>query len=58
MNEVAIVFTKEQIETLRDICTFYRSITDKSGVDEKVQEIQKILIKETWKFENDLPTVP
>ena len=53
MNEVEIILTKEQIEILREVCTFYRSITDKYGVNEKVQEIQKILIKETWKFEND-----
>ena len=53
MDKVAILFTEEQIKILREVCTFYRSSTDKSGVDEKVQEIQKILIKETWKFEND-----
>jgi len=57
MTDTTITFTKEQIETLCLVCTFYRSAMDKhsfaeSDVD-KVKELQTILIKKRREFEND-----
>jgi hypothetical protein len=57
MTDATITFTKEQIETLCLVCSFYRSAMDKhsfaeSDVD-KVKELQTLLIKKRREFEND-----
>jgi hypothetical protein len=55
MTDTTITFTKEQIETLCLVCTFYRSAMDKHSFAEndvdKVRELQIILIKKRREFE-------
>jgi len=57
MTNTTITFTKEQIETLCLVCSFYRSAMDKhsfaeSNID-KVKKLQVFLIKERRKFEGN-----
>jgi hypothetical protein len=57
MTDTTITFTKEQIETLCLVCSFYRSAMDKHSFAEsdvnKVKELQTFLIKKRREFEND-----
>ena len=57
MIDTTITFTKEQIETLCLVCSFYRSAMDKhsfaKGDVDKVKELQTILIKKRREFENE-----
>jgi hypothetical protein len=57
MTDTTITFTKEQIETLCLVCTFYRSAMDIHSFAEndvnKVRELQIILIKKRREFEDD-----
>jgi hypothetical protein len=57
MTDATIAFTKEQIETLCLVCSFYRSAMDKhsfaeSNID-KVKKLQVFLIEERRKFEGN-----
>lgn len=56
MTDTSIIFTKEQIETLCRVCSFYRSAMDKHSFAEndvdKVKELQTLLIKKRREFED------
>jgi hypothetical protein len=57
MTDTTITFTKEQIDTLCFVCSFYRSAMDKhsfaKGDVDKVKELQTLLIKKRREFEDD-----